>query len=198
MNRLEELLAAAEAAKKAAASELLRLYPTGSEVRFFIMHGQRNASTGTVYGVGHDAGYLRVKHHEAKPRSRYAVREVHHTQVLGRPMAEATTDRAAILVATPEALAELLQLPEGSHLDAVWAPHDQPGVLHLRIRGAGWHHLRGQYLVRTVGTVTRQPAADGTPGPAVVDWGLPGASLGPRCTCLANQLGPYYCEVHAA
>lgn len=84
-----------------------------------------------------------------------------------------TTERAAILVATPEALAELLQLPEGSHLDAVWAPHDRPGVLHLRIRGAGYPFTPGQHLVQRVGHVTRVQATDGTPGPVVIDWGLP-------------------------
>lgn len=90
-------------------------------------------------------------------------------------MDDTTTDRAAILVATPEALAELLQLPEGSHLDAVWAPHDQPGVLHLRIRGAGHPFRLGQHLVHTVGRVTRQATTDGQPGPMVIDWGLPQA-----------------------
>jgi hypothetical protein len=93
-------------------------------------------------------------------------------------MAEGTAALAAILVATPEAVGELLQLPAGSHLDAVWQPHDQPGVLHLRIRGAGWPCGNGQLLQRVCGTVSRTVAADGTAGPAVIDWHL-GPQVGP-------------------
>jgi hypothetical protein len=83
MSKIKNLLANVEAAMKAANAEMLRLYPVGSDIRFTIMHGQRNASTGTVAGVGHIPGYVRVRHHQAKERSRYAYRDVHHTQVLG-------------------------------------------------------------------------------------------------------------------
>jgi hypothetical protein len=82
MSRLEALLNEAALAKSAAEAELLRMHPPGSEVRFTIMHGQRNASTGTVWSAGWRVGYLRVKHHEAKENSRYAYRDVHHSQVL--------------------------------------------------------------------------------------------------------------------
>lgn len=79
---LERLLATVQTATEAVKNELLRLHPIGSEVRFTITHGQRNASTGTVIGIGWRPDYLRVRHHEAKPRSRYAYREVHWQQVL--------------------------------------------------------------------------------------------------------------------
>lgn len=73
-------------AKSAAEAELLRMYPVGSEIEFTIMPGQVRASSGTVVGLGYSScystGYLRVKHHEAKPRSRYACRDVHHTKIL--------------------------------------------------------------------------------------------------------------------
>lgn len=82
MSTIENLLANVEAATKAAHAEMLRLYPVGAEIRFTIMPGQRNASTGTVACAGHIPGYVRVRHHQAKERSRYAYRDVHHTQVL--------------------------------------------------------------------------------------------------------------------
>jgi hypothetical protein len=82
MSRIEALLNEFKLAKSALAGELLRLWPAGTEVRFTIMHGQRNASTGTVCSAGWHEGYLRVKHHEAKPNSRYAYREVHYSDML--------------------------------------------------------------------------------------------------------------------
>ena len=69
-------------------------------------------------------------------------------------MSEAT-ERAAILLIDPEVLAQLLQLPEGSYIDSAHVPHDRPGVLELRIRGAGWPVLPGTRLTAVRGTVTR-------------------------------------------
>lgn len=83
MSKIERLLASVETATEAAHAEMLRLYPVGSEIRFHIMSGQRNVSTGTVACVGRIPGCVRVRHHQAKERSRYAYRDVHHTQVLG-------------------------------------------------------------------------------------------------------------------
>jgi hypothetical protein len=77
-----------EAAKSAVAKELMRLYPPGSEVQFHIMSGQKNASTGKVMSLGYRSGYVRVKHNEAKPGSRYAYRDVHYVDLI--------RDRAAI------------------------------------------------------------------------------------------------------
>lgn len=82
---------------------------------------------------------------------------------------------AAILLATPEALQELLQLPEGAYIDSVYSPHDRPGTLELRIRGAGWPCNLGQSIPRTTATVTLQRDAEGRELARVVDWGLPGS-----------------------
>lgn len=82
MSKLDSLLFALEQAKKAAEVELLRMYPIGQEVRFTIQPGQKNASTGTVLRACWRDGYLRVRHHEAKPFSRYSARSVHHSQIL--------------------------------------------------------------------------------------------------------------------
>jgi len=81
--------------------------------------------------------------------------------------------RAALLVLSPETLAELLQLPPGCHIDGANAPHDQPGVLHLRVRGAGWPTKAGWLLPQVRGTVTRYYADDGTVLRQVIDWGFP-------------------------
>jgi hypothetical protein len=81
--------------------------------------------------------------------------------------------RAALLVLSPDMLAELLQLPEGCHIDAAVAPHDQPGVLHLRVRGAGWPTRAGWLLPQVRGSVTRYVADDGSTVRLAIDWGLP-------------------------
>lgn len=81
--------------------------------------------------------------------------------------------RAALLVLSPEMLAELLQLPSGCHIDGAVAPHDQPGVLHLRVRGAGWPTKAGWLLPQVRGTVTRYHADDGSVLRHVIDWGFP-------------------------
>ena len=80
-------------------------------------------------------------------------------------------DLAALLVATPEALVAALQLPAGCHIDSVSAPHDRPGVLILRLRGAGWPTEIGERLREVVGTVTKHHGTDGRD--VVIDWGLP-------------------------
>lgn len=81
--------------------------------------------------------------------------------------------RAALLVLSPDTLAELLQLPPGCHIDGAVAPHDQPGVLHLRVRGAGWPTKAGWLLPQVRGTVTRYYADDGSVLRQVIDWGFP-------------------------
>jgi len=61
-------------------AELAKYYPIDSDIAFFIMHGQVNPSTGTVVGYNSD-GYIRVRHHQAKERSRYGCRSVHHRDI---------------------------------------------------------------------------------------------------------------------
>lgn len=82
VSHMQALLDDLGAIKRAVEEELLRLYPVGTEIRFTISHGQRNASTGTVVGVGWAPGALRVQHHEAKPHGRYRYRDVHYTHVM--------------------------------------------------------------------------------------------------------------------
>ena len=77
---------------------------------------------------------------------------------------------AAIFEVTPETMASALQLPAGAYIDAAWTPWDRPGVLLLRVRGAGWptslHRacplplVRGEIVRNDVGLIT-------------VKWSLP-------------------------
>lgn len=77
---------------------------------------------------------------------------------------------AALVVVTPEILAELLQLPPGCYIDAATAPYNQPGVLHLRVRGAGYPTRAGGLLGHVNGKVTKR----GNEGPnPVIEWSFP-------------------------
>lgn len=82
MNGLKIASAKLEEAENKMLAALRHAYPEGSDIEFFIMHGQVNPSTGTV--IAHDPRRrtIRVRHHQAKPRSRYGVRDVHYKDVL--------------------------------------------------------------------------------------------------------------------
>ena len=83
---------------------------------------------------------------------------------------------AALVVVSPEILADLLQLPPGCYIDGAVAPYDKPGVLHLRVRGAGWPMKAGVLLPQVTATVTRR-AGLGGPNP-VIDWSFPKTEKG--------------------
>ena len=81
---LAELTQAIVDAEEAQEAWLRGRYPKGVRVEFFIMSGQKTASTGTV--VGHAAsrygGSVRVMHDQAKPHSRYLYRDVSPDSIL--------------------------------------------------------------------------------------------------------------------
>lgn len=54
--------------------------------------------------------------------------------------------RMAILTVTPEALRQLLQLPNGVELVRVEMAQGQRGALRLMIEGAGWPTPEGGYV----------------------------------------------------
>jgi hypothetical protein len=81
MNNINRLISEYKQAKKAVEDEILRQWPKGSEIEFKIARNQKNFSTGTVYDADLHAGYLRVKHHQAKPNSRFLYRDVHYLQI---------------------------------------------------------------------------------------------------------------------
>lgn len=82
-------------------------------------------------------------------------------------------ERAAILRVSHEILAQFLQLPEGAYIDAVFAPYDAPGVIELRIRGAGWPITLGQIIPRASGIVHMTIDEDAPSKIVSIDWGLP-------------------------
>ncbi len=84
------------------------------------------------------------------------------------------TDRAAILRFDHIVLAELLHLPEGSHIDAVCMNVEQPGVLLMRVRGVGEPVAPGQWIAPLIPVITTRQLDDGTRFVESVDWGLPG------------------------
>jgi hypothetical protein len=79
----------------------------------------------------------------------------------------------AILQVTPEVLCEVFQLPRGAYIDRVDNHSDHPGVLYLRIRGAGWPMTPGAFIPRATGQLTKAYGSDGKASGIVIDWGLP-------------------------
>ena len=75
---------------------------------------------------------------------------------------------AAIFEVTPETMASALQLPAGAYIDAAWTPWDRPGVLLLRVRGAGWPTRTGWTLPLVRGEIVRDNV-----GLVTVKWSLP-------------------------
>lgn len=87
MNALKNRILQAEACLGMVKEEAERLFPEGKLIKFKIAHNQKNHSTGTVMRVqavsydtcgGRPIAYAQVviKHDQAKPRSRYAVRTI--------------------------------------------------------------------------------------------------------------------------
>jgi hypothetical protein len=81
--KLEQLRQRLIETEAAMVRELEKKWPKGSEIAFFIMHGQKKPSTGTV--TAHQAtiygGTVTVQHHQAKPRSRYRLRTVYVREI---------------------------------------------------------------------------------------------------------------------
>lgn len=72
--------------------------------------------------------------------------------------------KMAILVASPEVIRHLLQLPESTTLIGLNVPFDNPGVLELKIEGAGWNTPEGAMIVKApIGEIVN----------GKIDWKLP-------------------------
>ena len=80
-----------------------------------------------------------------------------------------TENRGFIFRATPEALAELLQLPPGAYIDAVDSQIDD-GIVRFRIRGAGPQIEPGRMLHTMSPTVHRTFGADGSELRMRITW----------------------------
>lgn len=77
--------------------------------------------------------------------------------------------RAALFRASPEFIAQLLQLPEGAVIDGVQEDVRYRGVLIFRIQGAGWLARPGDAITEARPVVTVK-AAEAAP---LIDWGFP-------------------------
>lgn len=77
--------------------------------------------------------------------------------------------KMAVLTVVPEVLRELLHLPPGTQLVDVRVPFKQPGVLELKIEGAGWDTPEGSVIMHApAAEITRDELAG-----FIVDWKLP-------------------------
>lgn len=72
--------------------------------------------------------------------------------------------KMAILVASPEVITHLLQLPEGARLIGLQVPFDNPGILELKIEGRGWDTQEGSMI-------TKAPIGKIVDG--IIDWNIP-------------------------
>lgn len=72
--------------------------------------------------------------------------------------------KMAILIASPGVVRHLLQLPEDVTLIDLKVPFENPGILELKIEGAGWDTPEGSMIVKApIGKVV-----DG-----IIDWNIP-------------------------
>lgn len=91
---------------------------------------------------------------------------------MSEPEHSEAADLAAIIEITPVVLAAALQLPPGSYVDCVDSPHDRPGVLLMRLRGAGWPVKPGERIPQASAMVNRYYGEDGALIREVFNWGL--------------------------
>lgn len=98
-----------------------------------------------------------------------------HEIIASPPPTVERTNLAAILVVNFEWLRIMLQLPKGARIEAVQSPIEQPGIVLLRIRGAGWPCEEGEVIQRTSSHTTCTRLDDGRELAPVIDWGLPPA-----------------------
>lgn len=86
---------------------------------------------------------------------------------------EVNRERAAILRVTYSALAELLQLPAGSVIDAIESDIEDEQMVTVRVRGAGWLVAPGYRILVASATVTDYRDDDGRCFKRVIKWDLP-------------------------
>jgi hypothetical protein len=75
----------------------------------------------------------------------------------------------AILKVTPEAIRELLRLPADATVVGMQVPFDNPGIMEIKVEGAGWDTPEGGLIKRAEDVmVTKQDN-----GAINIDWGFP-------------------------
>jgi len=76
----------------------------------------------------------------------------------------------AIAEVSFEYLAKLLELPHGCEIDAIFVDGHRPGVLQIRLVGAGWQTPEGKVVPRTTGLVRMERVFGLRPE---ITWDLP-------------------------
>lgn len=89
---------------------------------------------------------------------------------------EVNRERAAILRVSYSALAELLQLPAGSVIDAIESNIQEEQMVTVRVRGAGWLVAPGYRIPIASATITDYRDDDGRCFKRVIEWNFPGSS----------------------
>ena len=82
----------------------------------------------------------------------------------------------AILRLTPQAVRQLLQLPDEVDVIRVEVPQNHRSGLDVVIEGAGWPTPEGGLIQSTHGTVTQGVDAEGKLIRYEIDWGLPAST----------------------
>ena len=75
--------------------------------------------------------------------------------------------QAAILLVNAELLADILQLPQGSKIEAIAQDIERPDVFKIRIVGAGWPVEEGDCIPCTAATCTAWVPSNG------LNWNFP-------------------------
>lgn len=87
-------------------------------------------------------------------------------------MTNESKERGAVVMVSPEAFTQILQLPVGSYIDGI-VSDDAVGALRLRIRGAGWPVELGKPLQQATPVVRRSFDDQGRELRPQIDWGFP-------------------------
>jgi len=77
--------------------------------------------------------------------------------------------KMAILTLTPDALKDILQLPDDMTFIEVRIPFDRPGTMEIKVEGVGWNTVKGGHIQRANPVIVTK-LGDGT---LDVDWGIP-------------------------
>ena len=77
--------------------------------------------------------------------------------------------RMAIITITPEGLRKLLNLPDNMTFVEARIPFDQPGVMEIKVEGAGWETPEGAMIAKAPPAIMATKE-DGT---LDIDWNVP-------------------------
>ena len=78
--------------------------------------------------------------------------------------------KRAIITIAPEAVRQILKLPEGAIFEEMRIPFGQPGVIEVKVSGVGWETPEGSHICMTEAATVEV----GEDGEVInIDWKLP-------------------------